>query len=106
MHNLDIHKNFDRSDVRDFLAQELERSRSTVNQSVEWLESEIARYQKALSIARQRDTVLELIKGCGWAMQHVDTVGIQCDSETYFPFVGTEEEYEELLARIAREQEA
>ena len=105
MHNSDIHKNFDRSDVRDFLAQELERSRmKSGGADVEWLMAEIRGYQDLLAAARQREATIELMGVCGWEDWGISEE-VPYDKEAYFPFVGTEEEYANLLGQIERERD-
>ena len=105
MHNSDIHKNFDRSDVRDFLAQEFERAQAeSGGANVEWLMAEIKRYEELLINAQRLKATIELMEVCGWTDWDISEE-VPYDSDTYFPFVGTEEEHEELLARIDLEKE-
>jgi len=104
MHNLDIHKKFDRSDVRDFLAQELERAQAgSGGAQVEWLMAEIKRYEELLISAQHLKATIELMEVCGWTDWDISDE-VPYNSETYFPFVGTEEEYADLLGQIEREK--
>lgn len=99
MDNQDVHKDFDRPEVRNFLAQELERaSKASGGADVKWLEAEIERYQELLKAARQLEAIVELLRICDWTDWDIsDEVPF---NEDYFPFVGTEKEYEELLRQI------
>ena len=106
MHNSDIHKNFDRSGVRDFLAQELERAQAASGgANVEWLMAEIKRYEELLIAAQHLKATIALMEVCGWTDWDISP-DVPYDKETYFPFVGTEEEYTDLLGQIEREKEA
>jgi hypothetical protein len=106
VNNQDIHKDFDRAEVRDFLAQELERaSKASGGVNVEWLMAEIERYQELLKAARHLEATVELMHVCGWEDWDISDE-VPFSQETYFPFVGTEDEYVELLRQIDQEKKA
>jgi len=100
MRNQDIHKNFEREEIRDFLAQQLEAS--WTGEAVERLEEHISRLQKRLDAAKQSRAVLALIEALGWEDWDVSDK-TSYNSETYFPFVGTKDEHKEFLALLARD---
>ena len=100
IHSRDIHKHLDRSEVRDFLAQEYEQSTQDANShvSVADLEAEIEKLQALLIHARRHQAVCELLEAQGWQAWHIDIYNIlSYDEDVYFPFVGTEEECEALV---------
>jgi hypothetical protein len=105
MRNENIHKDFDRPEVRDFLAQELEKaSIASGGAGVEWLRAEIKRYQKLLDAALRFEAVIELMHAQSWTDWDISDE-VPFDRERYFPFVGTETEYMELLRQIEEEEQ-
>ena len=105
MNNQDIHKDFDRSEVRDFLAQELAcASRASHDKSVGWIKAEIECLQCMLIVARRRDAVMELMQVCGWTDWAVFHKVSSYSRDDCFPFIGTDKEYGELLHRLEEEK--
>ena len=107
MDNQDIHKQLDRPEVRDFLAQEYEQSmRDAQYQSPESVKAEVARLkaeieklQGLLIHAQRYQAVCELLEGQGWKAWDISDE-VPYNQETYFPFVGTEEEMQALWTHL------
>lgn len=100
MKNKDIHRGLPRAEIRDFLANE--HKRNWVLGSVPLLEKEIEELQERLVRARKHQAANQLIKSQGWETWDVSDE-VPYNSSTYFPFVGTEEEYDALLEVIKSE---
>lgn len=102
MKNEDIHKDLSETEVRNFLAKQYQRTlfQGVIFGSVSRLEKELKELQKALDEAKAHDAVRQLIHNQGWAAWDVSDE-VPYNRNTYFPFVGTEEEYEALLKAIS-----
>lgn len=96
MKNEEIHRGFSQSEIRDFLAQELRESQKEGGfVSVEYAEDQIKHFQKF-------EATKYLMTEKGWEDWDI-TDYILYDRETYFPFVGTEEERNKLLETLKKE---
>lgn len=99
MKNEDIHKGLFQTDIRDFLAREYERSWTIGGGDIAFLEKEIAELQDMLTKAKKRQAIRLLIESQGWEDWDVSDE-VPYNSSTYFPFVGTEEEYDVLIKEL------
>ena len=100
MENEDIHKDFYDREVRDFLAKELTQARRESSFiSVEYAEKQIREFQYALKHARKVRAVEYLIAEKKWEEYDVSDE-INYNKETYFPFIGTKEEYDKLMQQL------
>ena len=105
MKNSDIHNHLSKKEVRDFLGKQLVHCyRNGAMTDTAWLESKIKEYQSSLDLAYQYNAILKLIAGQVWQEWDVSE-NVPYDSESYFCFIGTAEEYEDLLKRIEAEDE-
>ena len=104
MENNNIHKEFANKEIRDFLAQELRDVRMQGLVDSEYAQKQIYTFQKLLIIAKKYEAVLVLIKEKGWDDWDISE-HLHYNSKTYFPFVGTEEEYNELIEIIETEED-
>jgi len=101
MKNAEMHKAFSKAKIRDFLAQQLERGyKGNWGRPSREIEEEIANLQERLKIARQYEAVLELTKAEGWDFWDISDEIEDYHSDTYMPFVGTEEEYDSLIKNL------
>ncbi len=102
MENKDIHNWLSDKEIRDFLGKELNKSH--VLASIEFLEQEIKKLQEMLEKRKRYLVVQSLISEKGWNDFDISDE-ISYNSETYFPFIGTLDEYDELIAKIESEKE-
>ena len=105
MKNEDIHKRFNQKEIRDFLAQELRESQKEGGfVSVEYAEEQIKHFQDILKYAKKFEATKCLMIEKGWEDWDI-TDYILYDRETYFPFVGTEEERNKLLETLKEKKQ-
>jgi hypothetical protein len=95
MINENIHDHLSDKEVRDYLSREYQKSIVGID-SVEWIQKEIERLQNIMEISLIRQAVKKLIDDRGWQVFDISDK-IPYNRETYFDFVGTVEEYENLL---------
>ena len=100
MKNENIHNGFSEKEIRDFLAQELSESQKEGGfVSVEYAEEQIKQFQKLLKYAKKFDAVKCLMAEKGWEDLDISE-WVSYNSETSFPFIGTEEERNKLLETL------
>lgn len=103
MNNSDVHNHLSDKEIRDFLGKQLQQCfLGQAGNTTEWLEKEIARLQKRLEVTRQYIALQKLVKNHGWQDFDISDE-IPYDRETYFNFIGTVDEYEELLKQLDKE---
>lgn len=100
MKNEDIHKGIPQAGIRDFLSNAYERTWTPG--TVSSLEKEIEELQERLVTAKKHRAAYELIESQGWEDWDVSDE-VPYNAGTYFPFVGTEKEYNALLKAIKLE---
>lgn len=100
--NENIHEGFSQQEIRDFLAQELRDLEKEGVPSVEYAKRQIEIFQNMLKYAKKADAVRCLIEEKGWKEWDVSD-DIPYNRETYFSFVGTEEEFKRLLELLKKE---
>ena len=98
--NKDIHKSYSQQEIRDYLAKELELN-GGIFVSIEYIEEQIEKYQEFLKQRKNYESVLCLIKEKGWEDWDVSEY-VPYNKETYFPFIGTEDEFNKLLELVKK----
>ncbi len=103
MKNEDIHNGLDKKEIRNFLGQWIWREGLLGRASeIEYLEKVIERIKEKLIHCRNHQAVTTLIESNNW--ENFDSSEIvPYKSETYFPFIGTKEEFENLQTKIKQE---
>lgn len=101
MKNKDIHKGLPKAEIRDFLAEQYKHT-SWASGTVSYLEKQIEKLQAQLIMAKKHEAALQLIESQGWETWDISDE-VPYNSDTYFPFVGTEEERDALLEAIKSE---
>jgi hypothetical protein len=101
MDNKNIHRNYEENEIRDFLARELELSESG---NIKLLEEKIERFKELLKGAKRRKVLLSIIKGKNWIEWDISEY-VPYNKETYFPFIGTKEEYNKLVKKLSDSEE-
>jgi len=96
MKNADVHVGFEDKEVRDFLSDSYERNiRKAGYVNLDRLEEQLRELEEQLEHARQVSAALKLIEQRGWTV-HDNSDDIEdYKPETWRPFVGTEEEFEQ-----------
>lgn len=94
MKNLEKHQSLSDSHVRDFLAKKVGYS---FEGEVEMLTDQIAALQQQLETAKESRAALELIKSRGWKDFDVSESIDDYSRSSYFPFIGTDEEYASIF---------
>lgn len=124
MKNSKIHQGFEKSEIRDFLGtallkssdQELSLAKKPVpfsinsENSLEWLirsyENEMELLKEKIAILNERSAILSIIKKEGWKEFDVsDETKKDHNYTLWMNFIGTEEEYANLIESIDRESE-
>lgn len=103
MLNVNIHSGLDKKEIRDFLAKS-ERNEGILGRSseIEYLEKELERIKERLNHAKNHRAIITLIELNGWQVFGVSD-DIPYDKDTYFPFIGTEEEFKMFYDRLLKE---
>lgn len=101
--NENIYGGFSQQEIRDYLAKELELN-GGIYVSIEYIEEQIEKYQEYLKQRKNYESVLCLIKDKGWEDWDVSEY-VPYNKETYFPFIGTEDEFTKLLELLKKEGE-
>lgn len=103
MDNKDIHNGLNKKEIRDFLAQYIHKERFLGRYSeIEYLEKELERIKERLVHCRNHKAVLTLIESNGWKDFDLDII-VPYNEDTYFPFIGTKEEFKALEKRAKKE---
>lgn len=103
MDNKNIHDGLDNKEVRDFLAHWSYREGFLGRYSeIEYLEKELEKIKERLIHCKNHKAILTLIESNGWTDFDLDDI-IPYNKDTYFPFVGTKEEFEALEKRAKKE---
>ena len=104
MKNEDIHNDLPKKEIRDFLGQLLHKERLLGTASeIKYLEKTIKEAEERLIHCRNHQAVIQLIKSNGWE-EFDSSEYIPYKEDTYFPFIGIEEEFELLKKKIEKEQ--
>ena len=104
MDNENIHDGLDKKEIRDYLAKTKHKENLAGHFSnVEYLEKEMEDLKRRIEHAKTVRAVCDIIKSIGW--KEFDISGIvPYKSETYFVFIGTDEEYAKLVERAKAEE--
>ena len=94
MKNINKHAGLPDSNIRDFLAKQLGHG---YEGCVEDLKERIAELQKQLEIAKSSQAALDLLKPNGWYWFDVSDDIEDYKYSEYFPFLGTQEEYDQVF---------
>lgn len=104
MKNEDIHSDIPKKEIRDFLGQWSHREGFLGDASeIKYLEKTIKEAEERLIHCRNHRAVITLIKSNGWKEFDISDE-ISYRKDTYFPFIGTEEEFESLKNKIKNEE--
>ena len=102
MNNNDIHNGLDKKEIRDLLGQWLWREGALGTSSeIKYLEKELERIKERLIHCRNHQAVIALINSNGWKDFDVSE-NIPYNNDTYFPFIGTKEEFEDLKKKTKK----
>lgn len=99
--NENIHEDFTQKEIRDYLAKELELFGGTFV-SIKYIEEQIEKFHELLKQRKNYESVFCLIKEKGWEDWDVSDY-VSYNKETYFPFIGTEDEFNKLLELLKKE---
>lgn len=103
MDNKDIHNGLDKKEIRDFLSKQSRREGFLGRHSeIEYLEKELERIKERLIHCRNHKAIITLIESIGWESFDLDDI-VPYNKDTYFPFIGTKEEFEALEERLNEE---
>ena len=106
MKNEEIHKGFNQSEIRDLLARELRDSKKRGgiggDYTEKYLEEQIESMKETLKYVRKTNALQLLVEEMGWEEWDISEY-VPYNEETYFSFIGTEKEYNEL-AKILNEE--
>lgn len=94
MKNSDKHLSFDDSHFRDSLARKI---RFSFDGEVELLTKQINALQEKLKIAIEERYAMELAKSKGWEQFDVSEIISDYDRESYFNFLGSQEEFNSIF---------
>ena len=104
MKNENIHNDLPKKEIRDFLGQWSHREGFLGRAfEIEYLEKSIKEAEERLIHCRNHQAIIQLIKSNDWEKFDVSHK-IPYEEVTYFPFIGTEEEYNKLIKKIENEE--
>lgn len=101
MKNEEIHNGLKDKEIRDFLAKELNEVEYFGLISIDYVQKQIKELQKSLENARRYEAIKSLIEKNGWNDFDISEVIIY-NEKKYFPFIGTEEEYDEFVKKAKK----
>jgi len=100
MRNEEIHKGLNNQDIRDFLAKTYsECCHKGAFGAPELIEKKIRELQDHLELLKIKKATEKLIEINGWETYDLDEEKVPYNSETYFCFVGTKKEYENIFGK-------
>lgn len=99
MKNKDLHDGLDKKEIRDFLSKQYQKEGRECNWSsdIEFLEKELEKHKKMLESAYTFKGIKHLINIQGWRNFDVSDNIENYDKDNYFEFIGTDEEFKNLL---------
>lgn len=105
MDNENIHNGLKNKEIRDYLSKTRHKEyRGGYTDNVEWFEKQIKEFEVMLEHAKIVRAINQLIESNRWEEFDVSEL-IEWNHETYFSFIGTQEEYEMLIEKIKKENE-
>ncbi len=103
MDNENIHDGLDKKEIRDYLAKARHKeAMGGYTSNVEWFEKQVKEFEVMLEHAKIVRAINQLIESNGWKEFDVSE-HVKWSHETYFSFMGTQEEYETLVEKIKKE---
>ena len=103
MRNEEIHDKLDKKEIRNFLSKELIIAEFRAFSTVDFYEEQIKELNESLVEAKKRDAINLLVEEQGWETFDIsDEIGYKKDS--YFNFIGTKKEYQQLMNDINNEK--
>lgn len=103
MKNQHIHKGLDKSEIRDFLGKRIFKGLSV--HSPQYIKKQIKELQEELILAQQEEAIITITKLIGWNGFDISDEIEDYSTDTYMNFVGTEEEYQDLINKIKEKKE-
>ena len=104
MKNEDIHNSLPKKEVRDFLGQLTHKEGLLGSEfEIRYLEKELEKIKERLIHCRKHRAVVTLIESNGWKEFDVSD-DVPYSKDSYFPFIGTEEEFEVLKKKLEKEK--
>ncbi len=104
MENKDIHNGLDKKEIRDFLAKSRAKEGNSCSymklDTIQIMEKQIIKLQEYIQHIKNLDAIETLIKINDWKNFDVSDDVTKYNPETYFEFLGTEEEFKELINKI------
>ena len=110
MKNEKIHDGLDDSGIRDYLSKQLRKEISSaeyntdsvyINNEIIKLQTRIKKMEDMLSHAIEVSAIELLIGKQGWKRFDISDY-VEFETETYFYFVGTEKEFDELISKTTK----
>ena len=95
LNNTQIHQTLPNANVRDHLALMIEQNWSGL--SVQYIEAEIKKLQADLQRCKAYEAAESMIQHLGWKQHDLSGETVK-DGEYWLPFIGTQEEYEQVKA--------
>ena len=96
MKNEDIHNGLEQAEIRNFLAKELHKCLLAGGfDNIERVQNEIKRLNALLEECKKYEAIRLMMSSLGWSDYDVSEDVIY-NVNTYFPFIGSEEEYAKL----------
>lgn len=100
LNNTQIHQTLPNANVRDHLALMIEQNWNAL--PVEYIEEQIKKLQADLQRRKAYEAAETMIQQMGWQQHDLSDETVK-DGEYWLPFIGTQEEYEQVKA-IAESQ--
>ena len=107
MQNSEIHNGLENNEVRDFLGKELHLCRMNggcnSEEYIKMLELQIIEAKIRIDVCKRLTALSQLINFKGWSEFDISD-RIYYNKSTYIPFIGTQEEYDNLIVKINKEE--
>lgn len=85
------HNDFEKREIRDFLAKKIQDVWNSGYPNLEYAEEQLKFWKNQVEIAKRGKVIEAMIKELGWK-EHDVSDHIEYNKETYFAFIGTDEE--------------
>jgi len=104
MKNEDIHKSFNHADIRDFLGRAFHSSQGGGVGELRTIDKKIQELNDRRKAVIMGMAVKDLAAMLDWEEWDISAL-VPYDNKTYFPFVGTETEFDTIVSTIKAERE-
>ena len=105
MKNKDIHKDLFDKEIRDFLSKNLHKElMSGCLADINFIKKQIKELEELLIHCENYKALKTLIKTNKWEVFDVSDEVLSYDKNEYFPFIGTQSEYEALEKKIKNDK--